>query len=234
MALVASFRHRSVRSTQGAWLVTQSPVGPILLASRPRRIGTASRPDRVRRSAGSAAAADAYGLQPRRTRPAGSGRGRRAADPDRLAGDHAGHRRAHDRRHTRLRLVVPERQRACEVPAGLDLFRPDRAGGVGRAGAYRHAAGRRDLDRLARPRPGQAARLRQQAARGAGGLARLEVAVHLPGPARGVGQPAHRAGQRPDPLYPDLGQRDELVLRAAARQPDLHHERHGVAAAPDR
>ena len=45
-------------------------------------------------------------------------------DPDRFAGDHAGDRRADDRRDARLRLVVPRRQHAGALPAGLGLFRP--------------------------------------------------------------------------------------------------------------
>ena len=65
------------------------------------------------------------------------------------------------------------------------------------------------------------------AARGPGRLARLEVAVHLPRPGRRQRQPAGRAGRRAGAFPADLGQRDERVLRPAARQHDLHDERHG-------
>ena len=45
-------------------------------------------------------------------------------------------------------------------------------------------------------------------------------------------QPARRARWRAGALPPDLGQRHEQLLRAAARQPDLHHGRHDHAAQP--
>ena len=91
---------------------------------------------------------------------------------------------------------------------------------------------RRRLDRLARARPGQAARLARPAARGPGGVARLEMAVHLPGPGRRQRQPAGRPGRRAAAFRAHLGERDERLLRAAARQHDLHDERHGDAAQP--
>ena len=70
------------------------------------------------------------------------------------------------------------------------------------------------------------------AARGPGRLARLEMAVHLPGPGRRQRQPAGRPGRHAGSLRADLGERDERLLRPAARQHDLHDERHGDAAEP--
>ena len=114
----------------------------------------------------------------------------------------------------------------------LGLFRPHRARRLVDPAAGDHPARRRRLDRLARPRSGQAAGDRQtQAARGPGRLARLEVAVHLSGPGRRERQPARRSGRRAAPFLADLGERDERVLRPAARQHDLHDERHDDAAA---
>ena len=63
-----------------------------------------------------------------------------------------------------------------------------------------------------------------------GRVARLEMAVHLSGPADRDRQHADRAGRRAAAFRADLGKRDERVLHPAARQHDLHHERHGDAA----
>ena len=75
--------------------------------------------------------------------------------------------------------------------------------------------------------------LADQADRGAGRFARLEMAVHLPGRRASPAStqlvvPAGRAGA----FLADLGERDERVLHPAARQHDLHDERHGDAALP--
>ena len=58
------------------------------------------------------------------------------------------------------------------------------------------------------------------------------MAVHLPRPADRERQPADHAGRRAGPFLADLGQRHERVLRPAARQHDLHDERHDDAAEP--
>ena len=70
------------------------------------------------------------------------------------------------------------------------------------------------------------------AAGGAGRLAGLEVAVHLPRPAGGGGQRAGHPRRRAGPLHPDLGQRDERVLHPRARQHALLDERNGERAEP--
>ena len=67
---------------------------------------------------------------------------------------------------------------------------------------------------------------------GSGRLARLEMAVHLPRPGhrerQSTDHPRRHAGQ----LRADLLGRDEQLLRAAARQPDLHHGGNGDAPSP--
>ena len=87
---------------------------------------------------------------------------------------------------------------------------------------------------LARARPCDPDRLRRQAARGPGRLARLEMAVHLPRSAGRQRQPTGGAGRRAAALLAHLGQRDERVLHPPARQHDLHDERHDLDAEPDR
>ena len=74
----------------------------------------------------------------------------------------------------------------------------------------------------------------RQAARCPGRLARLEMAVHLPRPGHRERQPARRSGRRAGAFRADLGERDERVLHPAARQHDLHDERHDDAAEPAR
>ncbi len=133
-----------------------------------------------------------------------------------------------------VRLVVPRLQHQGALPAGLGIFRPARADRLGHPPADDHASGRRGLDRLARPRSGEAAAVEGCAARRPGRVARLEMAVHLPRPACREREPAGDPGRRAGALLPDLGERDERVLRAAARQHDLHDERHGDAAEPAR
>ena len=119
------------------------------------------------------------------------------------------------------------------LPAGFRLFGPHRAHRLVDPAADGHAAGRRRLDRHRTSSiPRRPLASDDAAARGAGRLAGLEVAVHLPGPGRRQRQPACRPGRRADPLLPDLGERDERVLHPAARQHDLHDERHGDAAQP--
>ena len=86
--------------------------------------------------------------------------------------------------------------------------------------------GSHDLD------PAKPLASKDAAARDPGRLARLEVAVHLSRPACRERQPARHAGRRAGPLLAHLGERDERLLRAAARQHDLHDERHGDAAEP--
>ena len=86
--------------------------------------------------------------------------------------------------------------------------------------------GSHDLD------PAQTAAVEQPAARGPGGLARLEVAVHLSGPARREREPACDPRRRSRSFPADLGQRHERILHPATRQHDLHDERDGDAAEP--
>ena len=72
----------------------------------------------------------------------------------------------------------------------------------------------------------------RKAAAGPGRLARLEMAVHLPGRRRRErqlpGDPCRHACQ----LRADVFGRDEQLLCAAARQPDLHHGRNGSPPSP--
>ena len=71
-----------------------------------------------------------------------------------------------------------------------------------------------------------------EAGRDRGRLARLEMAVHLPRRGRRQRQPARRPGRRARAFHADLDRRDEQLLRAAARQPDLHDGGHDLAAQP--
>ena len=109
----------------------------------------------------------------------------------------------------RIELIV------WAIPALVIMF----LGGIAWIGSH-------DLD------PAQSASIEDKPLEVAGRLARLEMAVHLPGAGRRERQPARRAGRRARAFSADLGQRDERVLRAAARQPDLHDERHDDAAQP--
>ena len=77
----------------------------------------------------------------------------------------------------------------------------------------------------ARPRSAQADRLYGQARQGPGRLARLEMAVHLSRPGHRERQSTDHPGRHAGQLRADLLGRDEQLLRAAARQPDLHHGR---------
>ena len=71
-----------------------------------------------------------------------------------------------------------------------------------------------------------------EAGQRSGRLARLEMAVHLSRPGhrerQSTDHPRRHAGQ----LRADLLGRDEQLLRAAARQPDLHHGGNGDAPSP--
>ena len=79
--------------------------------------------------------------------------------------------------------------------------------------------GSHDLD------PAQADRLDGEAAQDPGRLARLEMAVHLSRPRHRERQSTDHSRRHADQLRADLLGRDEQLLRAAARQPDLHHGR---------
>ena len=99
-------------------------------------------------------AARPVGMRLRRARPEGPGRRGRAHDPDRFAGDHAGHRHTDDRRYARVRMVVPGRQPRARYRPDWEYLRSDRAARLVGAAHDHHAAGRRRLDRLAHARPG--------------------------------------------------------------------------------
>ena len=58
------------------------------------------------------------------------------------------------------------------------------------------------------------------------------MAVHLPRPGHRERQPADHPGRRAGQLRADLLGRDEQLLRAAARRPDLHHGGNGDAPSP--
>jgi hypothetical protein len=130
----------------------------------------------------------------------------RAADLGHPAADHHRARRADLDQHASAR--------------SLSSARPDQAGhadaGEQRAGRQpgRQAAGR------------QRAQWRGQAARGAGGRARLEVAVHLSRIRHRHGQRTGCAGRSSDPFPDDVVVGDERVLHPGACGHDLHDARH--------
>ena len=66
-----------------------------------------------------------------------------------------------------------------------------------------------------------------KALQGPGRLARLEMAVHLSRPRRRERQSTDHSRWHAGQLRADLLGRDEQLLRAAARQPDLHHGGNG-------
>ena len=70
------------------------------------------------------------------------------------------------------------------------------------------------------------------AARDSGRVAGLEVALHLSGPGHREREPARRARGRAPPFFAHIGKRDECLLHPAARQHDLHDERHDDAVEP--
>ena len=85
--------------------------------------------------------------------------------------------------------------------------------------------GRGHLDRFPPARSAGADPGECQAAPGRGRGARLEMAVYLPRSGHCGGQSAGGAGGDAGRVSSDLGDGDEFVLRAAARQPDLHDGR---------
>ena len=86
--------------------------------------------------------------------------------------------------------------------------------------------GSHDLD------PAKPIEVDRGAAQRSGRVARLEVAVHLPRSARRQRQSPGDPRRRSDPLFADLGKRDDRFLHPSARQHDLHHEPHAHAALP--
>ena len=186
---------------------------------------------------GRIAAAGSDGLRlgpPRSARPGGAGR---THHPDRLAGHHAGDRRADDPRDVRLRLVVPRLEHPRPLPARLGVLRRHRARRLVDPVHGDHPARRRGVAGLVRARPCQAGRCppvrgAARAARDPGRVARLEVAVHLSPRGSGEREPAGGARRRAAALQAHLGERLEHLLRAAARQHDLHDERHAHPAIP--
>ena len=174
----------------------------------------------------------AISLAKRRAGSPRSGRCRPAADPVERHGDHAGHRRARDRADARRRLVVPRRQHQGPLSPGLGIFRPGGAGRVVDSRPGRDVPGRHRLGRRARSRSVAAARGRHEAARHPGRVARLEMALHLPRARHRQREPSRRARRHAATLRHHIGRGHEQLLRAAARQPDLRHVRHGDAALP--
>jgi heme/copper-type cytochrome/quinol oxidase subunit 2 len=83
-------------------------------------------------------------------------------------------------------------------------------GGVAWVGAH-------DLD------PRKPIVLRRAPAQSSGRFPRLEMAVHLSRPRHRQRQSFGRSGRHADQLRADVHRRYEQLLRAAARQPDLHH-----------
>src|SRR4029077_14798648 len=89
------------------------------------------------------------------------------------------------------------------------------------------------LDRISRPRPRKAFDIEHTAARGAGRLARLEVAVYLSEPRCCERQPACGSRRGTYPLLPYICKCVECVLHTATRQHDLHDEWHDDAVVPE-
>ena len=174
----------------------------------------------------------------RRTGAAGADRRRQYPDPAQCPRHHADDRRADDHRRPGLCLVVSRLQHAGALPARLRLFRPHRAHRLGDPASRHLVSRRRDLDRRARSRSVQADRNAGKAGRGAGRLARLEMAVRL---SRARGRERERscgARQSAGAFLAHFRERDEHVLCAAARQHGRDHERYGhpamAAGRPDR
>ena len=117
----------------------------------------------------------------------------------------------------------------ASLPTGVGLFRQHRAGRLGDPPAHDRAARRRGLDRFARARSGDAwprtrHRSRSRSCRSIGnGSSSTRTS-------RSRASTARRPGRRAAQVLADLGERDERLLRPAARQHDLHDERHGDAA----
>ena len=201
-------------------------------ASRTGRIAQAPANQRLRHLRPAAIHLDR--LQTGHPRSEGRGRARGQDDPDRLRW------RSCWRSSCRPSLATlgfawwfRASNTRAQLPAGLGLFRAHRADRLGDPAAGRSCcwAASPGSARTSSTRRSRCAS-DDAAARGPGRVARLEMAVHLPGPGRRERQPAGDPGRRAGPFLADLGQRDERVLRPAARQHDLHDERHGDAAEP--
>ncbi len=133
--------------------------------------------------------------------------------------------RAATRRRATTRLGPFDRARAGDlVGAAADHHRA-------RRGHLDQHAPARSLSAAGRIAPGQAGRRRAQAARGRGGGARLEMAVHLPRTRASRPSTSWRCRSIAGPLPDHLATGDELLLRADARRPDLRHAGHGDEAA---
>ena len=216
----------------GKALVTSSPPPPS--APRPCRHCDAPSADRAclrARRGIRAAAARRLPVGVCSTRTVRSGAAERTI-LHQLAGDHAGDRRADDHRDARFRVVVPRLQHARALPAGLGVSRAGielvvwsipllvimLLGGVAWIGSH-------ELD-PAKPLDSDVEPLEIQVV----SLDWKWLFIYPDQRIASVNR-AGRAGRRAAPLHAHLGQRDERVLRAAARQHDLHDERHDDAAA---
>ncbi len=171
----------------------------------------------------------ARGLQ-RGSRSGRAGRRGSTAHSHRLARDHAGDRPAGRRRDRGLRLLVPGIQPACLLLAGVGVLRPSGADRLVDPRARRRGPRRRRMVRIARTRSLPAPSRKHEARRDPGRGARLEVAFPLPRRRRGERQRARGPGGRSDPLHHHLERRDEQLLRAPTRKPDLCDGGDGDAA----
>ncbi len=153
-------------------------------------------------------------------------------DPARCPGDHAGHRRSDPDGDSGGSLVVPRLEPACASLADLDLFGAHRAHHLVDSRARGFLSRRDRLDRVSLARSCSPARLEHQAARNPGGLARLEVVVHLPRAGGGIGERGGGPGGGSAAFSTHLRERLQRVLRAPARERDLLDVRHGHAAQP--
>ena len=142
--------------------------------------------------------------------------------------------RPDDRRDLRLRLVVPRLQHARDLSAGLGLFRPHRARRLGDPGCSTSILlggvawiGSHDLDPAKPLASAHGSRSRSR-------CVSLDWKWLFIYPDQGVASVNQLVVPAGVPLHfcADLGERDERVLRPAARQHDLHDERHDDAAEP--
>ncbi len=170
----------------------------------------------------------------RRTGSAGADRGGGTASFGQCHGHHARGGGPRDPGDLGVRLVVSVIQSPRPLQPESGARGADRVRGLVDPGADRDPTRRGDLDRLASAGPAGENSGECRAAPGGGRRARLEMAVHLPRSWHRRRQPAGHSGRNPGQLPAHLGDRDEFLSGAAARQPDLCDGRHDHAPQPAR
>ena len=114
--------------------------------------------------------------------------------------------------------------------ARLGILRPPGIDRLGHTGARHHLPRRHRLVRVVCSRPVPAAPRNDQAGRDPGRVARLEVAVPLPGRGRRERERSSDSRRRAGAFLADLERGHEQLLRAPARQPDLFDGADDLAA----